>query len=254
MPSRPGYLKRIILGLSKPRLFGAHGLGKIGAIMRTLYHLWLSPYSRKVRIMLAEKGVGFEMRLERVWERRQEFLALNPAGKVPVLVEGDGTVLADSYAICEYIEETHPEPPIIGRKPLFRAEVRRIVAWFDEKFAKEVTSNLLFEKVVKRFLGMGAPNSDAIRAGNRNIHYHLDYIGYLTEQRNWLAGDDFSLADIAAAAHISCLDYLGDVPWSEHERAKDWYARVKSRPSFRAILGDHIPGLTPPKHYADLDF
>jgi len=222
--------------------------------MRVLYHLWLSPFSRKVRIMLDEKGLEAELRLEKVWERRDEFLAINPAGKVPVMVEENGIVLSDSYAICEYIEETHPDPPLIGKDPYSRAEARRIVAWFDGKFTREVSSNLIYEKVVKRFLGTGKPNSKAIRAGTTNIHAHLDYIAYLTDQRNWLAGDDFSLADIAAAAHISALDYLGDVPWNEHESAKDWYARVKSRPSFRAILGDHIPGLPPPKHYADLDF
>ena len=74
------------------------------------------------------------------------------------------------------------------------------VAWFDDKFSKEVSATLLYEKVMKRFLGMGVPNSQAIRAGITNIHTHLDYIAYLTDQRNWLAGDDFSLADITAAA------------------------------------------------------
>jgi len=222
--------------------------------MRVLYHLWLSPFCRKARIMLDEKGLEVDLRLEKVWERRDEFIAINPAGKVPVLVEKNGVVLSDSYAICEYIEETYPEPVLIGKNPYARAEIRRIVAWFDDKFSKEVSATLLYEKVVKRFLGMGEPNSKAIRAGIANIHTHLDYITYLTDQRNWLAGDDFSLADITAAAHISALDYLGDVPWHEHEGAKNWYARAKSRPSFRAILGDHIPGFPPPKHYANLDF
>jgi len=74
------------------------------------------------------------------------------------------------------------------------------------------------------------------------------------ERRRWLAGENFSLADITAAAHLSTLDYLGDVPWDNHEPAKEWYARIKSRPSFRPLLADHIPGAPPPKHYADLDF
>ncbi len=107
---------------------------------------------------------------------------------------------------------------------------------------------------MKRFLGLGQPNASAIRAGHQNIHYHLDYIAWLCDRRRWLAGESFSLADIAAAAHLSAIDYLGDVPWENHAGAKDWYARVKSRPSLRAILADHIPGITPPKHYADLDF
>lgn len=222
--------------------------------MRTLYHLWLSAPSRQIRIALAEKGLEFELKVERVWDRREAFLGLNPAGTVPVLVEEEGAVVVGRYAIAEYLEEVHPARSLLGKAPLDRAEVRRLLAWFDEKFAHEVTDNLVEEKVMKRFMGMGQPNSAAIRAGYANVHYHLEYVGYLAERRKYLAGDHFSFADIAAAAHLSCLDYIGDVPWEEHPRAKDWYVRIKSRPSFRPLLQDHIPGAPPPKHYADLDF
>jgi glutathione S-transferase len=216
--------------------------------------MWLSPFSRKVRVALAEKGLEFELNFEKVWERRPEFLALNPAVQVPVLVEEDGTVLVDSNVICEYLEEAYPEVDLLGHDPVTRAETRRIIAWFDGKFSHEVTRNLLFEKVLKRFLGLGEPDSKAIRAGQRNIHTHLNYIGYLAERRNWLAGERFGLADIAAATQISAIDYLGDVPWGEHGGAKEWYARIKSRPSFRPLLADRIPGMPPPRHYADPDF
>lgn len=222
--------------------------------MRTLYHLWLSPQSRKVRLVLQEKELEFEMRVEKVWERREAFFELNPAGEVPVLVEADGTVVADAGAISEYLDEAYPERPMIGFDPAGRAETRRLCAWFDQKFEHEVSRNLLGEKLMKRFMGMGEPDSEAIRAGLHNIHAHLEYIGWLTDRRTWLAGDDFSLADITAAAHLSCIDYLDDVPWDDHGKAKQWYARIKSRPSFRPLLADHIPGLPPPRHYADLDF
>ena len=222
--------------------------------MRTLYHMWLNPFSRKVRIMLAEKKLDFAMEVEPVWERRTEFLALNPAGEVPVLVEPDNTVLSDSSAICEYLEEQSPEPNLMGGKPYEKAEVRRLVAWFDRKFNREVTDMLVNEKVMKRFLGLGEPDSKIIRAAQQNIHTHLDYITFLTDRRHWLAGEVMTLADIAAAAHLSALDYLGDVPWSEHKSAKHWYARIKSRPSLRPILSDAIPGLPAPKHYSNLDF
>jgi glutathione S-transferase len=222
--------------------------------MRTLYHLWLSPFSRKVRIVLGEKKLPFEMNVEQVWERRHDFLALNPSGEVPVLVEPDNTVLADSWAISEYLEEKVPDPGLGGRTPHERAEVRRLVAWFDRKFDREVSDKLITEKVMKRFLGLGEPDSQAIRAAQKNIHTHLDYIAYLSERRHWLAGEELSFADIAAAAHISCIDYLGDVPWHDHAPAKTWYMRIKSRPSLRPVLADRIPGLPPAKHYADLDF
>ncbi len=222
--------------------------------MRTLYHLWLSPFSRKVRLVLAEKDLTFHMEVEQTWERRREFLALNPTGEVPVLVELDNTVLADSMAICEYLEEQTPEPNLIGMRPYDRAEVRRLVAWFDQKFNFEVTDKLVNEKVMKRFLGLGEPDSREIRAAQANIHTHLDYIAFLTDRRFWLAGEQMTLADITAAAHISSVDYLGDVPWADYKSAKNWYARIKSRPSFQGILADAIPGLPAPKHYADPDF
>lgn len=222
--------------------------------MRILYHLWLSPESRMIRLLLASKQVEFEMRIEKTWERRPAFLAINPAGTVPVLVDADGAVIAGPGAVAEYVDEVYPEPPMIGADPASRAEVRRLVDWFAGKFGSEVTANLVDEKIMKRFLGLGQPNSLAIRAGQTNIHHHLEYIGWLCERRNWLAGEAFSLADIAAAAHLSAVDYLGDVPWNDHEAARGWYARVKSRPAFRPLLADAIPGCPPPKHYADLDF
>jgi len=222
--------------------------------MRLLYHLWLSPFSRKIRVVLKEKNLDFTMKVEKTWERRPEFLALNPAGEVPVLIEPDGSVLADANAIAEFLDEVYRDKLLLGLNPLDRAEVRRLTAWFDGKLNREVTEPLVGEKMMKRFLGLGAPDSGAIRAGKANLGYHLDYITFLVERRRWLAGDHFSLADISAAAHLSALDYIGDVPWDAHEPAKEWYARIKSRPSFRPLLADHIPGAPPPKHYADLDF
>lgn len=222
--------------------------------MRILYHLWLSPFCRKVRIVLAEKQADFSMKVEQVWERRREFLALNPACDVPVLVEADGTVLSYSAAICEYLEETLPSPNLIGHTVQDRAEVRRLVAWFDQKYNAEVTDRLVGEKIMKQFLGLGQPDSRLIRAALADLHTHLQYITYLVERRDWLGGSELSLADIAAGAHLSCVDYLGDIPWDDYGTVKEWYARIKSRPSFQPILDDAIPGLPAPKHYADLDF
>jgi glutathione S-transferase len=222
--------------------------------MRQLYHLPIDPTCRMVRILLAEKELDCELRAEKVWERREAFLRLNPAGEVPVLIDHDGTTLAGGRAIAEYLDELYGEPPMIGENPIDRAEVRRLFDWFDLKFRREVSVNLLDQKILNRYLGLGTPNASAIRAGLKNIHYHLDYIGWLGERRRWLAGDYLSVADLMAAAHLSALDYLGDVPWADHSGAKDWYARFKSRPSMRAILSDLISGIRPPAHYADLDF
>jgi glutathione S-transferase len=177
--------------------------------MTVLHHLWLSAPCRQVRIVLAEKDVDVALQVENTWERRREFLALNPAGEVPVLVEADGVALSGSGPISEYLEEVRPEPALLPTDPRDRAEARRLVEWFDRKFAREVTDNLVGEKLMKRFLGLGEPDSTAIRAGHANIRTHLDYVDYLVERRRWLAGDELSLADAAAAAHLSAVDYLG---------------------------------------------
>ena len=210
-----------------------------------------------MRLTLAEKGLVCEVVLEKPWEPRPDYLQLNPAGEVPTLVithDAETLVLANATAICEYLEETQAGPTLLGRDPAHRAEVRRLVQWFEVKTWHEVTEHLVGEKAIKRLQGLGEPDSARIRTGYHNIHGHMDYIGWLTQRRNWLAGDDITLADLAAAAQFSTIDYLGDVPWAKHPEAKDWYARIKSRPSFRSILGDHITGFLPPPHYADLDF
>lgn len=222
--------------------------------MRVLYHLPLSPFSRKVRLVLAEKRLPFELQVEKVWERRPDYLELNPASTVPTLVEETGLVIPDSGVICEYLEEAYPDTPLMGHTLAERVEVRRLVAWFDGKFAHEVTANLVGEKHMKRMLGRGNPEAGTLRAGYANLRHHLAYIGWLAETRKWLAGGSLSLADFAVAAHLSALDMAGDMDWSISPPAREWYARMKSRPSFRPLLADRVPGVTAPAHYADLDF
>ncbi|MDG2340159.1 MAG: glutathione S-transferase family protein [Paracoccaceae bacterium] len=221
--------------------------------MNRLFHVPLSPFCRKVRLVLAEKKIEVELVEERYWERDPDFLRRNPAGKVPVLKIGNKS-FSDSTAICEYLEEYQPEPALMPRTAEKRYEVRRLVAWFDYKFHREVTSNLLYERVNKKMMAQGYPDSKAVKAGGKNVKFHLDYMTFLLEQRSWLAGDQMSLADFAAAAHLSSLDYISDVDWNRSAVVKDWYAKIKSRPAFRGILADYVSGFPPAKHYADLDF
>lgn len=221
--------------------------------MTRLYHVPLSPFCRKVRLTLAEKRVEVELVEERYWEQSADFLRRNPAGKVPVL-RLNGKVLTESQAICEYLDETVPEPRLMPRDAEARFEVRRLCAWFDDKFHQEVTSKLLYERVNKKIMGQGYPESRNVKSGAQRIKYHLDYLSWLLEQRRWLAGNEMTLADFAAAAHLSSLDYISDVDWNRSQNVKDWYAKIKSRPSFRSILADQVPGFPPPAHYADLDF
>ena len=221
--------------------------------MNRLYHFPLSPYSRKVRLSLGEKKIEVELVEERYWEQDADFLRRNPAGKVPILKMGNRT-FADSTAICEYLEEAHPGPSLLPNSAENRYEVRRLVAWFDDKFHAEVTSKLMGERVFRKVMGTGYPDSANVKAGSRAIKYHLDYMTWLLDNRRWLAGDHMTLADFAAAAHFSSLDYISDVDWNRSAAVKDWYAKINSRPAFRSILADQVSGFPPPRHYNDLDF
>jgi len=230
--------------------------------MATLFHHPMCPHSRFVRLALAEIGLEADLIEERVQDRRQDFLMLNPAGTTPVLVEEPRSVIVGCGPIAEYLDETRGEAlgaaRLLQGNPAERAEVRRLLDWFNSKFFSEVTTWLVHEKVTRRYLssqeGGGGPDMDAVRVARANIRSHLAYIGWLAGTRNWLAGNNLSYADLAAAAQLSCADYLGDVPWAENENAKNWYARIKSRPSFRALLAERIPGMNPHPVYADLDF
>ncbi|HWP26251.1 MAG TPA: glutathione S-transferase family protein [Xanthobacteraceae bacterium] len=230
--------------------------------MFTLFHHPFCPHSRFIRLVLGELGLAAQLIEERVWERRTEFLVLNPAGTTPVLVEEGHPAVPGAAIIAEYLDETRGAD--LGDRRLMptdrpgRIEVRRLMSWFNDKFFAEVSGPLVTERLYKRHMrpeqGGGAPNTEAIRAARANIRYHMSYIGWLVRTRNWLTGDQLSYADLAAAAHVSAVDYFGDVPWETDESAKNWYARIKSRPSFRPILADHVPGIQASKTYADLDF
>ena len=226
-------------------------------IKRTLHHFPLDPASRQARLALAEKKLPFEEEIERYWEGRPEFQALNASGMPPVLVEerdGEKLVICEARAILDHLEESEPDPALLSRDPGNRAEARRLMQWFDRKFDFEVNGFLIHEKMEKRLLGKGAPDYNALRQGREGLRVHLAYLETLTEERDWLAGTRLSLADIAAAAHLSVIDYFGDVPWRDYPSVKTWYMKIKSRPSFRPLLGDRQPGLAPASHYAVLDF
>jgi glutathione S-transferase len=222
--------------------------------MRFLYHLPLSPFCRKVRLVLAERRLPVELRTEKTWEMRPEYLALNPAGTVPTLLEDSGLAIPESSVICEYIEEAYTDASLLGSTLAERVEARRLTAWLDGPFAEAVTNSLTREKYLKRVSGQGQPDAGALRRSYANMREHMGYIGWLAETRTFLAGDSLSLADLAAAAHISVLDFLGDIDWTQHPHIREWYARIKSRPSFRSLLNDRVPGMAPPEHYVNLDF
>jgi glutathione S-transferase len=222
--------------------------------MWRLYQFPLCPFSRKVRLLMGEKQIAYEMVREDPWAASDAFWNLNPAGRTPVLVEEvRGITLADSRAICEYLEETCEKTPMINGPAVMRAEIRRLVALFDENFYADVTAPLLSERMKKRLVLRQPPDSRALREAMKMAHGHLDYMDWLIDNRPWLAGSTMSLADLAAAAQISVADYLGGIDWNGHEQTRGWYAVFKSRPSFRPLLTERMDVIKPPAHYALVD-
>jgi glutathione S-transferase len=223
--------------------------------MWQLHQFPLCPFSRKVRLLLGEKGVGYDLVRENPWERRDEFLDLNPAGETPVMVEIDrGITLTHSAAICEYFEETVDKAPMISGTAQNRAEIRRLTSWFDEQFYRQVVAPLLHERMEKRIVQRAAPDASVLRQAMKTANQLLDYVDWLLDHRNWLAGSSLSLADLSAAAHLSVADYLGGIDWRSHEQTKSWYAGLKSRPSFRPLLSERMEVIAPPAHYDKVDF
>ncbi len=221
---------------------------------RILHHISLSPACRKIRLMLYEKNLPYELHTENIWPPRKELYELNPAGTVPVLLDINGEIICGSYPIAEYLEEQYPHTPLFGNDLHSKNEIRRLVDWFDGEFNTAITQKILFEKIYKRKNNGGSPNSSVIRKAKAEIGYHLEYIIYLTTNQKWLAGNFLTAADITAGAHISTLDYLGDIPWRDYPQAKQWYAILKSQPSFQKILQDKIAGIVPPPYYDNPDF
>ncbi len=227
--------------------------------MPTLIHFVLDPFSRRMRLALAEYGVAVALVEEQPWEPDPQLIEINPAGTLPVYLEDGGDAVCGVEAIGEYLEEIHHgKVSLIPGDATARAEVRRLTGWFDTKFYAEVSEPVVTEKLVRRFLptasGGGSPDMIRVRQAMQKIRGHLDYVGQLADHRDWLAGDRLSLADLAAAAHISAVDYIGDIPWADYPVAKAWYQRIKSRPSFRPLLVDVVRGVSPPAAYGDLDF
>ena len=178
--------------------------------MFTLFHHPFCPHSRFIRLAVGEHGLDLRLVEERVWERREAFLALNPAGTTPVLTAERQPPVPGAAIIAEYLDETYGSEMdnrrLMPATAIERIEVRRLMAWFSEKFFEEASNPLVTERIYKRFMGEGngggAPEMDVIRAATANVRYHLAYIGWLAQTRNYLAGDQLTYADLAAAAHL----------------------------------------------------
>lgn len=216
-------------------------------LLRILYHHPLCPYARQVRLALAEKRLDFSLERERP-------PASSSVDTWPVMTDLTGVVVSHPCAIIEYLEDMYPERPLWPADMLIKADARRLVGWATDILGRDVSGALLFEKYGKRVEKKGVPDSTTIRQAKAKLVDYLAILAHLIERRHWLAGEQMTYADLAVAAHLSIVDYLGDIDWDKHNTMKEWYVRLKSRPSFRPILADRIGGLHPAAHYDDLDF
>lgn len=221
--------------------------------MVLLVHSSILPQCRKIRILMAEKKILFVLKEENPWALSKEIMKVNPAGELPIFIY-DGNIVSGNYAITEFLEETYTQNRLISGNNKQRSEIRRLTDWFDNKFHREVFQYIVGEKIYKRFSLQQPPEAKRVQIGANNLRFHMEYIDWIVERNGYLTENGFSLADISAAAQLSVIDYLGDVPWENYQNVKLWYSKVKSRQSFKEILNDRIKGIYPPAHYTDLDF
>lgn len=222
--------------------------------MATLHHYPLSPSCRLVRLQLAEYDIQLSMKTWVMWDQSQELLSLNPTGQLPIFEDEKNGIIPGARVISEWVEEVMETAWLMPKTPGERAETRRLVDWFEVKFWEEVSKPLLRERVIKRFQSGETISSELLRIALSNARVHLDYIDWLAAQDAWLVGRSMTLADFAAAAHLSVLDYFGDIQWEQFPDAKMWYMKLKSRPSFRPLLADIVVGMPPAPHYSIVDF
>lgn len=220
----------------------------------SIYHYPLCPFCRLVRLAMYEKGIPHALITEIPWARRPAFLEKNPLGTVPMISEPDDYNLSGAMTICAYLNEIKPLPDLIGETPRGRAEVRRLVEWMNTTFYVDVVQPILNERVYKSLQKKEAPNSNVLFLARQNYKVLMPYLDWIASRRSYLGGRHLSYADLTVAAHLSVLDYLGELNWDNFPEIKTWYAKIKSRQSFNSLLQDKIGGIMPSESYLNLDF
>ena len=221
--------------------------------MITLYHYYLCSSSRYIRLILEEHKISYQTQLENYWKPQNDFLELNPAGHLPVLVNEENFPVIGANACVEYIKDLELRSNFFVENYKEKAEINRLVHWFEVIFKKEVFDPIIYEKVYSRIVENITPNSENIRAALQNLDFHIQYFNYLLNNKNYFIKDELTYLDFLAAANFSVLDYLGLLNLKSYENIREWYFKVKSRPSFKTLLKDQMVGLYPHKNYQKID-
>jgi len=221
--------------------------------MITLFHHPICPLSRQIRVYLKELNLEANLVKEDYWNRRKEFVEINPASSLPVLVF-EGNPIIGYYAITEFLAENFDNFHLMPKLLTEKTAVRQEIYWFNEKFYREVSKIIFEEKMIRLLRRIGGPRSEYIRAAKTNLAHHFKYLTMRFEKHSYIISEQLTCADIATASHLSTIDYFGEINWDSYWVIKQWYAIIKSRPSFRTLLQDQIAGFPVPKDYANLDF
>ena len=222
--------------------------------MYKLYYMPMSSFCRASKLILREKAIKFQSINEPIWKRRIDFLKINPEGDLPVVIDENNVKIIGYMSLAYYLDDNLVGDNLIGSSSLQRLEVRRICKWINNKFYKEVTENIVEERVFKNLRGLGQPSTEFLKAGRINLKNHENYFEWILKNKSFMAGENFTVADISYASFLSCLDYLGEIQWERIPVTKKWYAKIKSRPTFRDILQEKIYTIPPSKNYKNLDF
>lgn len=220
--------------------------------MYLLYHHPICPFSRQIRVILAESKITFDLHVEKYWQNTNSLFKVSPSGELPVLIS-DKKPISSITAILEYINDKH-SVDIMPKDIYQKAETRRLNSWFNIKFYQEVVKYIVDERFVKLMSNVDYPRIATIKIAKQNFHYHALYLTSIINEHNNLVQEQVSVADIVCASHFSILDYFGDIEWDRYPELRQWYTLIKSRPSFKQILKDYVIGIAPHHRYTKLDF
>lgn len=238
--------------------------------MITLHHGWRSSASRRVRLCLEEKGLTYESHvvdMAKMEQHSPEYLKINPLGVIPTVIH-DGQPLHESGTICEYLDETYPDPPLRPDTPYERAEMRNWIRhidgliqnlvvfnwrhhlqkvasqWSDAELAEKLKSIPSKERQESWLRVARKPYTEEERDAARAklVSLLLDRMEDALKSSGWLVGRSYSIADIAAAPFVKRIDEeIAPDEMTKHPRVNDWWSRLQARPAFvRANFGPFV--------------
>ena len=227
-----------------------------------LYHYPICPLCRKIRFLFYENGVkNCAFKIENFWEHREKFCRINPTGKVPFLAiqqEEDGEkkslLIWGKNSIVNYLRQKYPVETLLYGSIENQANILKYDEWFETQFYDDVSYPIINERVYTFYKKKREINLEVLKMARFNLKQHMNFIEKMLQNRDWIVGDKFSLADLSCACQLSSLDYLGEINWADYPMIKNWYQIIKSKPSFREFLYDTIPDFKPSVWYRELDF